>query len=269
MRVRWGRTTLVYVAAIAGLLGCPKQVCAASINISSVSGTPGSEVQFAVTLNAMGEQVAGVANDILFDPAAQIVECTISPQFAGLSGTVLLPDGCTPGVDCRRSRVLIIQFPPLPIEDGAVLYTCTVAIAADAPMMSYPLTCSLPALSDPNGKELPVQCANGRVQTGFLVCDVASSAGDNAGDFGDGSIDIFDVRAIFSAAQLGVDVPAAGTDRFSAMDASTVDTPPVCGGDQALDIFDVRQCFGVAQLGETDYGRTDTGSTCTSKAQGQ
>ncbi|HVO24633.1 MAG TPA: hypothetical protein VMW56_13495 [Candidatus Margulisiibacteriota bacterium] len=269
MRVRWGRTTLACVAAIGGLLARPEGVHAVSINIGSASGTAGGQVQVPVTLSTTGEEVAGVANDIVFDPAAAIVECIINPAFAGLSGAVLLPDGCTPGVDCRRSRVLIIQFPPLPIDDGSVLYICTIAIAADAPMKSYPLTCSAPSVSDPNGKPLPVQCADGQVQTGFSVCDVASSAGDNTGAFGDGSIDIFDVRAIFNASQLGVDVPATGTARFSAMDASAVDTPPVCGGDGTLDIFDVRQCFGVAQLGETDYGRTDPGPTCTSKIQPQ
>jgi len=269
MRVYWAPMAQVCVAAIGGLLASPACVYAVSINVGSVSGAAGSQVQFAVTLNTMGEQVAGIANDILFDPAAPIVECSISPQFAGLSAAVLRPSGCSPGVDCQRSRVIIFQIPPLPIEDGAVLYTCTVAIAADAPVKSYPLACSAPGVSDPDGKALPVQCVDGRVQTGFLVCDVAASVGDNAGDFGDGSIDIFDVRSIFSAAQLGVDVPAAGTDRLSAMDASTVDSPPSCGGDGVLDIFDVRQCFGVAQLGETDYGRMDTGSTCTSTPQPQ
>jgi hypothetical protein len=258
---------LVCMAAIAGLLASPVWAYAVSINVGSVSGTAGDQVQFVVTLNTTGEEVAGVANDIFFDPAAAIVECTINPVFAGFSAAVLLPDGCTPGVDCQRTRVLIIQFPPLPINDGAVLYACTVQIAPDAPMKSYPLACSAPAVSDPDGHALPVQCVDGRVQTGFLVCDVASAAGDNAGDFGDGSIDIFDLRAIFGAAQLDADVPVEGTDRFSAMDASTVDTPPVCGGDGTLDIFDLRQCFRVAQLGETDYGRTDTGPDCTSKPQ--
>lgn len=257
------------LGAIGGLLATPICVQAVSINIGSARGVPGGQVQVAVTLSTTGEQVAGVANDIVFDPAAAIVDCTISPEFAGFSGAVLLPDGCSPGVNCQRARVLIIQFPPLPIDDGSVLYVCTVEIAPDAPMKTYPLTCAAPAVSDPNGKALPVECTDGQVEAGFLVCDVSSSAGDNAGSFGDGTIDIFDVRAIFSAAQLGTDVPTVGTDRFSAMDASTVDSPPVCGGDGTLDIFDVRQCFGVAQLGDTDYGRTDAGPTCTSKAQPQ
>ena len=257
------------MAVIGGLLVSAACAQAVMINVGSASGGAGSRVEIPVTLNTMGEQVAGVANDIPFDPAAPIVECTISPEFAGFSAAILLPDGCTPGVDCRRSRVLIIQFPPLPIEDGAVLYTCTVEIAADALVKTYPLTCSAANVSDPNGKPLPVQCVDGRVQTGVEVCDVASSAGDNVGEFGDGSTDIFDVRAIFSAAQLGVDVPADGTDRFSAMDASTVDDPPSCGGDGTLDVFDVRQCFAVAQLGATHYGRTGIGSMCTSVTQPQ
>jgi hypothetical protein len=83
------------------------------------------------------------------------------------------------------------------------------------------------------------------------------------GQFGDQAIDIFDVRAIFNAAQLSVNVPVDGTARFSAMDSSTVDNPPACGGDGSLDIFDVRQCFGVAQLGYANCIRTGTAS-CTS-----
>jgi hypothetical protein len=172
------RIILARVAVIAGLIGSPAGGYAASITIGSASGTAGSQVQFTVTLNTMGQQVAGVANDILFDPAAPIVECSISPQFAGFSATTLLPGGCTPGVDCRRSRVLIIQFPPLPIEDGAVLYTCTVEIAAGAPGTSYPLTCSAPAVSDPRGHALPVECTDGEVQ----VVPISTCVGDCNGD---------------------------------------------------------------------------------------
>jgi hypothetical protein len=104
--------------------------------------------------------------------------------------------------------------------------------------------------------------------SGWVECDVSPSTGDDAGQFGSTPpvIDIFDVRAIFNAGQLGINAPADGTARFSAMDSVTVDTPPTCGGNLVLDIFDVRQCFGVAQLDFANFMRSGTGSSCVSTA---
>jgi hypothetical protein len=261
------RSLLACAAVVGGLFVSAVCADAVSINVGSASGAAGTQVQIPVTLSTAGMAVAGTSNTITADPATPFVACTVNPAFAGFSAAILLPQGCTPGVDCLQARGLIIRFPPLPIPDGATLYTCDVSIAADAPPQSYPIKCLAPSASDPNGKALPAQCVDGRAQVGFLECDVVPFAGDNAGEFGDGSIDIFDVRAVFAAAQLGADVPAPGSARFSAMDAAPVDTPPICGGDGTLDIFDGRQCFAVGQLGTTNYARTDPGPTCTSAAQ--
>ncbi|HVO24635.1 MAG TPA: hypothetical protein VMW56_13505 [Candidatus Margulisiibacteriota bacterium] len=117
-----------------------------------------------MTLSTMNMQVAGTSNDLAFDPATPVVSCTVNPAFAGLSGAVLLPDNCTPGVDCQGARVLIIQFPPIPITDGTTLYICDVKISAAAAAGDYALTCSAPSASDPNGKALPAQCVDGQLQ---------------------------------------------------------------------------------------------------------
>jgi hypothetical protein len=81
-----------------------------------------------------------------------------------LSAAVLLPENCTPGVDCQGARVLIVQFPPIPIADGATLYACDVSISAGTAVGNYPLTCLVPSASDPDGKPLPAQCVDGQLQ---------------------------------------------------------------------------------------------------------
>src|SRR5512143_573662 len=106
MRICRGERALVCMAAAGGLLLSAAGGYAVSFNVGSASGTAGSRVQFPVTLSTTNMQVAGTSNDIAFDPATPVVECTVSPAFAGLSAAVLLPENCTPGVDCQGARVL-------------------------------------------------------------------------------------------------------------------------------------------------------------------
>jgi hypothetical protein len=211
-----------------------------------------------------------------------------------------LPNGCTPSVlgNCTGIRGLVFAVGNLgAIPDGSTLYTCTVQVASDAALGDHPLTISNERAADPAQAPFNEACVDGHcavtttqacttladcpsIVTGtdgkiavgppgesYTVCDVVPFTGDNAGEFGDTppAVDIFDVRAIFSAAQLGIDLPADGTARFSAMDSIDLDSPPTCGGDGTLDIFDVRQCFAVAQgLADVNYVRTGTGASCTS-----
>jgi hypothetical protein len=184
-------------------------------------------------------------------------------------GTGTCTGACTPGTNCTGIRAIILAVDNLnAIPDGSTLYTCTVDISSTATVGSTPaLTIGNESAGDINQALISdVSGSNGKitvtspVSPSYTVCDVnratAGETGDNVGDFGDGSIDIFDYKAIFNAAQLSIDAPAAGTARFSAMDSSTADAPPACGGDGTLDIFDVRQCFNVGQLGATNYVRT-------------
>ena len=178
---------------------------------------------------------------------------------------------CTPGTDCTAMRALIAgldQPDNSAIPDGSTLYTCTVLIPQATVDGNYALTDSNDQAADVNAAAVTVSGTSGQITVGppgnITVCDVSPDTGDNAGQFGDGTIDIFDVRAIFAAGSLAVDVPADGSARFSAMDSSTLDSPPTCGGDQTLDIFDVRQCFAVGSLGATNWIRSGTGASCTS-----
>ncbi len=244
---------------------------AVSINIGSTGGAAGTQVQFAVTLSTANMEVAGISNDIGVEAVTPIVNCTVSPAFAGLSAAILLPDECTPGVDCRMARIFIIQFPPIPITDGAILYTCDVKISDGAAAGDYPIACLTGGASDPHGKPLPVQCVDGQVTVGpegesILVCDVAPSRGDALGEFGNDIVNGSDVVAIFRASLLGP--PAASSARFNAMDSVTVDNPPTCGGDNSIKNTDVVACFKRSLLlTEANYRRTPEGTTCTSAAE--
>jgi hypothetical protein len=96
----------------------------------------------------------------------------------------------------------------------------------------------------------------------IAVCDVSPSAGNDAGQFGNATVNNADVDAIFKASLLGP--PPAHSVRFSAMDAVTADAPPVCGGDGTIKNNDVIACFKRSLLpAEPMYVRTFSGETCT------
>jgi len=192
------------------------------------------------------------------------------------------PSNCGPATTaCTGIRALIFALNNVTTEipDGAVLYSCKVSVAPGVALGDYPLTVPAASVSIANtafqlvpnptavdGKVTVTTAGGGP----YTVCDVSpGDQGDESGQFGDGTIDIFDVRALFNAESLGINAPADGTARFSAMDSSTVDNPTMCGGDQTLDIFDVRQCFNVNAGLVGTFIRTGTGASCTSEAAPQ
>jgi hypothetical protein len=191
------------------------------------------------------------------------------------------PSNCGPATTaCTGVRALIFALNNVTtaIPDGSVLYSCTVSIAPGVQDGDYALTVPSDSVSiaDTSFQLVPNPTAvDGKVTVGpagnvpYTVCDVSPQQGDESGQFGDGTIDIFDVRALFNAESLGIEAPADGTARFSAMDSSPVDTPPTCGGDQTLDIFDVRQCFNVNAGLVDKFVPTGTGASCTSEAAPQ
>jgi hypothetical protein len=204
-------------------------------------------------------------------------DCQVNPDIMKGGFFAFEPSACT-GDGCTGIRALIFALDNtmVAIPDGSVLYTCKVDVAQGTADGNYPLTVPDGSVSIANTDFQMIPGATGFPGavtvpgTGgqsYIECDVDPQSGDNAGEFGDNSIDIFDVRALFNAAQLDIDTPADGSARFSAMDASPTDNPPACGGDGALDVFDVRQCFNVAQgLTDTNYMRTGTGDSCVSEA---
>jgi hypothetical protein len=131
------------------------------IVIGAVRGSPGEQVALGVTLRTGGQDVEGVQNDIIFDPGSAPIaarasgepDCSGNPDISK-EGTVFsfLPSGCS-GVECNTLRAIVVSFENLaPIPDGAVLYTCKIAIAADAATGTYPLILSNIAVSSSTGQ---------------------------------------------------------------------------------------------------------------------
>jgi len=143
------------------------------IKVGSASGARGTQVSVAVTLRTSGFAVAGTQNDISFDPHAPIAarsnghpDCAVNPNI-DKNGTAFAfkPAGCA-GANCTAIRALVLDVEnTAPIADGAVLYTCQVAIPANAPAGTYPLLTSPFDMiaSDPSGVALPVAGDDGGI----------------------------------------------------------------------------------------------------------
>jgi len=145
-------------AAVSALQAAP------SLEVGSASGVPGDVVTFAVTLHTGGAAVAGVQNDLEFDslntPIAAATtgrpDCAVNPSInKGATSFAFRPSGCSSDA-CTGIRALVLAVDNVdPIPDGAVLYTCTVNIAASATAGDYPLEISYVIMSDPEGNAVP------------------------------------------------------------------------------------------------------------------
>ena len=136
-----------------------------SLEVSTVSAAPGTEVTIEVMLHTDGVEVAGIQNDLSFDRATAITSCRVNPDIdKKASGFALHPRGCKAGGDCERLRALIVSLEnSKPIADGAVLYQCVVKVAADAAPRSYALTTSAVFASDPTGAAPAAKGVDGKV----------------------------------------------------------------------------------------------------------
>ena len=150
---------------------------AASIDVGAASAAAGTTTTVAVTLRLLTTppaNVAGVMHDIDFDRLTPIAatasgrpDCTADEVIAeNFTSFTYLPMGCTPGDDCTGMRALILPSIAIPtgIPDGATLYSCHVAIAADAPVGTYPLVAERPLASAPDGTMLAVVAGDGAIE---------------------------------------------------------------------------------------------------------
>lgn len=141
--------------------------------LGAVSGAAGQTVLVSATLRSGGERLAGTQNDIEFDPRQISIpaksngrpDCAANSAL-GKEGTAFsfLPTGCLKTKSCTSVRALVLSLSNVePIADGAVLYTCRVAIAADASPGAHPLAISRVGFSSPNGQAIHGAGANGSV----------------------------------------------------------------------------------------------------------
>ncbi len=142
----------------------------ADIIVGDGSGAAGATVQVPTSLDA-GTVVAGTENVIGFAAPLSIVakangkpDCAVNPDIdKGGTAFAFQPSGCTAGT-CTGVKALVLALDNVaPILDGVVMYNCNVAIAADAAAGDYPLTCSAPGASDPNGGALLASCTSGTI----------------------------------------------------------------------------------------------------------
>jgi hypothetical protein len=144
-----------------------------SINVGVVAGSAGATVSFPVTLDAGGLEVAGIQNDIAFNPLTPVAatisgrpDCTANPAHGKSVSTAFQPSGCTVGVTCTGMRALVLSLSNVDAIPDGVLYTCKVAISPAAPNGTYPLVNSNQGSSDPNGSAQTANGSNGAVIVG-------------------------------------------------------------------------------------------------------
>lgn len=165
---------------------------AVAVQVGSATGTAGQRVQFSVTLDTKGLDVSAVQNDITFDRQTAIAvrangtpDCVVNPAIdKNATGFAFQPPSCTLSGDCARLRAIVIAFDNAdPLPDGAVLYTCSVDVAASAPPRAYPLGNADPLVTSPAGVRISTVGTDGQIVVtgpsgqGLLSAHGAASAG--------------------------------------------------------------------------------------------
>jgi YVTN family beta-propeller protein len=132
---------------------CPPGV--PCLEISSASIPAGGEATITVHLMTAGQQIAGIQNDISFDSPIAVHDCSSALSFVG-------------GFYSFDSSLRALFYSPAGsgqtvISDGALLYSCTVTVASDAPLGHYPLVALKVLGSDGRGQAITVASADGEV----------------------------------------------------------------------------------------------------------
>jgi hypothetical protein len=146
-----------------------------ALQVSGGQGRPGDVVTVTATLTTAGASIAGTQNDIAFDPKQISVvakangkpDCSPNRQL-GKEGTAFsfLPPKCQTGT-CTGVRALVLSLSNVAaIPNGSVLYTCKVAISAQASPGAHPLSLSHAGFSNPTGQAITAATADGAITVG-------------------------------------------------------------------------------------------------------
>ena len=165
-----GRWSLASCAVIT--VAClASRVAAVEIEVRYVDALPGDVVVVDVVLHSYGVPVAGTQNDIAFGPEATILANANDTPDCSVNGAIdkdatvfgFLPFGCI-GDECSVVRALVLALDNIAaIPDGAVLYSCRVSVAANAPTAEHPLLCFNADSSSPDGDPWQTSCRDGGV----------------------------------------------------------------------------------------------------------
>jgi hypothetical protein len=158
---------LCAVSALLLVAGATAATAQVTLEVGSATIGAGGSGTIDIVLNAGSSAVAGTENELDWDAAAiQVGDCTVNEAIDKTLQKTFRPadPACTPGTDCESFKGIIINFSDLsPIADGSVLYTCNVSVAADAAPGEYPVNCTLPGSSDPDGNSFETACNSGTI----------------------------------------------------------------------------------------------------------
>lgn len=150
----------------------PPNPNAVRLLVGTASASPGGNPEVAVTLERRVHLVAGIQIELRFDARMAIAarsdgdpDCAVNPAIHKDAPAAFWPSGCNPELlgSCLSVRVLVISLADTnPIPDG-LLFTCRIAIAADAPPGVYPLTAYDVGASSPEGDALDTEGVDGSV----------------------------------------------------------------------------------------------------------
>lgn len=139
--------------------------------VGSPDGDQGTLVPVTVTLRS-NQRVVRVEGDLIAPPGTAIASvsgrpaCTASEAIDVTSSFVFVPLGCTVGVDCSGVRMVVESAPPALLPADASIFTCQLAIAADAAPGDHPLRLTDVAAANDAGAPLAVRVIDGVVQVG-------------------------------------------------------------------------------------------------------
>lgn len=141
------------------------RVADVTIVVGGATAAPGQQAIFDVAI-AHHAAPAGTQNDLRFPSQARVRSCSLNRAInKDSSRFVLLPQGCTPGLDCTGVRALVFSFDDTStIPSGAVLYSCRVDIDAGTALGSVlPIACEDSGASEADATQLDTECRDGAI----------------------------------------------------------------------------------------------------------
>ncbi len=137
------------------------------VRVGSAVGSVGEAVRFEVSFDAGGAQVTDINGSLLLPPVLDLISCELDPSidkpgswFSGEWLFLWTRIGSAEDVD--------------PIPDGALLYSCTAMLSAQAPVGAYPIRCYDFRLFTLHGDGVPSSCSDG-----VLIVEVRTATPTN------------------------------------------------------------------------------------------
>ncbi len=131
---------------------------------TGVTAAPGDTLAVAITLRTMGQVVVATQNDLGFGSRTPVIrlpndapDCFVNPAIDKEAALFAFqPPGCGTTTPCTGVRAVVVSLANLdPIPDGAVVYTCRIAVPSTAPAGTDTLSVDDVVLVDEEANEIP------------------------------------------------------------------------------------------------------------------